>query len=162
MDYVIRYSLAPTVKDLIGVLCVVAVKNHKLVAVKKTFKKFLESIRGSNCDCKCDICERVYILKSSDFRGSDAIKCFYCKFIYWVVEFRDKGFVLNLKVLFAIVDFFLRRFLPSFLFLVKVFYFIGFPKSPYFVHDIDVPFIIDLIKNSALKLSSFINQCLNF
>ena len=83
LDYVLRNSLAPTVEDLIGVLYEVAVKNHRLVAMKKTFKKFLESIRGSDCDYKCDICERVHILKSSNFKGFDVIECFYCKFIYW-------------------------------------------------------------------------------
>ena len=60
-----------------------------------------------------------------------------------IVEFRDKGFVLDLKLLFTIVDCFLGRFPPRF-FNVKLVCFIGFPRSSYIVlfifplHDIDV------------------------
>ena len=60
-----------------------------------------------------------------------------------VVEFRDKGFVLDLKLLFTIVDCFLERFPPSF-FTMKLVCFIGFPGSSYFVlfifplHDFDM------------------------
>ena len=59
------------------------------------------------------------------------------------VESRDKGFVLNLKLLFTIVNCFLGRFSPRF-FAVKLVCFIGFPRSSYLVlfifslHDIDV------------------------
>ena len=55
----------------------------------------------------------------------------------------DKGFVLNLKLLFTIVDYFSRRFPPRF-FTVKLVYFIGFPGPSYLIlfifplHDIDV------------------------
>ena len=38
LDYVLRNSLAPTVEDLVGVLYEVAVKNHRLVAMKKPSK----------------------------------------------------------------------------------------------------------------------------
>ena len=60
-----------------------------------------------------------------------------------IVEFRDKGFVLDLKLLFTIVNCFSRRFLPKF-FTVKLVCFIGFPKLSYFVlfifslHDFDM------------------------
>ena len=60
-----------------------------------------------------------------------------------IVESRDKGFVLDLKLLFSIVDCFLGRF-PSRFFSVKLVCFIGFPGSSYLVlfifllHDIDV------------------------
>ena len=60
-----------------------------------------------------------------------------------IVEFRDKGFVLDLKLLFTIMDCFLGRFPPGF-FTVKLVCFIGFPGSSYLVlfifplHDIDV------------------------
>ena len=49
-----------------------------------------------------------------------------------VVEFRDKGFVLDLKLLFTIVDCFLGRFPPRF-FTMKLVFFIDFPGSSYLV-----------------------------
>jgi len=59
-------SLVPTVENLISVLCETAAKSNYcgLVAMKKTFKKFLESFGGPGCDFRCVICEDVYILKS--------------------------------------------------------------------------------------------------
>ena len=60
-----------------------------------------------------------------------------------IVESRDKGFVLDLKLLFTIVDCFSGRFPPRF-FTMKLVGFIGFPVSLYLVlfifpvHDIDV------------------------
>ena len=59
--YQVKY-LALTIKDLISILCEAAVKINyqRFVVVKKTFKKFLESIGGSNYDCGCVIC-RVFI-----------------------------------------------------------------------------------------------------
>ena len=49
-----------------------------------------------------------------------------------IVEFKDKCFVLDLKLLFTIVDCFLGRFSPRF-FTVKLVCFIGFPESSYLV-----------------------------
>ena len=49
-----------------------------------------------------------------------------------IVESMDKGFVLDLKFLFTIVDYFLGRFPPRF-FTVKLVCFIGFPRSSYLV-----------------------------
>ena len=60
-----------------------------------------------------------------------------------IVESRDKGFVLDLKLLFTIVDCFSGRFPPRF-FTVKLVCFIGFPESSYLVlfifslHDFDM------------------------
>ena len=60
-----------------------------------------------------------------------------------VVESRDKGFILDLKLLFTIVDFFSGRFPPRF-FSVKLVCFIGFLGSSYLVlfifslHDFDM------------------------
>ena len=60
-----------------------------------------------------------------------------------IVESRDKGFVLDLKLLFTIVDCFSGRFPPRF-FTVKLVCFIGFPGSSYLVlfifslHDFDM------------------------
>ena len=60
-----------------------------------------------------------------------------------IVESRDKGFVLDLKLLFTIVNCFLGRFHPRF-FTVKLVGFIGFPRSSYLVlfifplHDFDM------------------------
>ena len=47
-----------------------------------------------------------------------------------IVESRDKGFVLDLKLLFTIVNCFSGRFSPRF-FTVKLVGFIGFPGSSY-------------------------------
>ena len=49
-----------------------------------------------------------------------------------IVESRDKGFVLDLKLLFSIVDCFSRRFPPRF-FTVKLVGFIGFLGLSYIV-----------------------------
>ena len=49
-----------------------------------------------------------------------------------IVESRDKGFILDLKLLFSIVNCFLRRFSPRF-FTVKLVCFISFPRSSYLV-----------------------------
>ena len=60
-----------------------------------------------------------------------------------IVESRDKGFVLDLKLLFIIVDCFSGRFPPRF-FTVKQVCFIGFHGSSYLVlfifllHDFDM------------------------
>ena len=60
-----------------------------------------------------------------------------------IVESRDKGFVLDLKLLFTIVDCFLGRLPPKF-FTVKLVCFIGFLGLSYLVlftfplHDIDM------------------------
>ena len=60
-----------------------------------------------------------------------------------IVESRDKGFILDLKLLFSIVDCFSGRFLPRF-FTVKLVGFIGFPGLSYLVlfifplHDFDM------------------------
>ena len=49
-----------------------------------------------------------------------------------IVESRDKGFVLYLKLLFTIVDCFSRMFLPKF-FTMKLVRFIGFPGLSYLI-----------------------------
>ena len=49
-----------------------------------------------------------------------------------IVESRDKGFVLDLKLLFTIVDCFSGRFPPRF-FTMKLVCFIGFPRLSYLV-----------------------------
>ena len=60
-----------------------------------------------------------------------------------IVESRDKGFVLDLKLVFTIVDCFSGRFPPRFL-NVKLVCFIDFPGSSYLVlfifplHDFDM------------------------
>ena len=59
------------------------------------------------------------------------------------VESRDKGFVLDLKLLFIIVNCFSGSFTPRF-FTVKLVCFIGFPRLSYLVlftfqlHDFDM------------------------
>ena len=59
-----------------------------------------------------------------------------------IVENRNKGFVLDLKLFFIIVNCFSGRFPPRF-FTVKLVCFIGFPRSSYLVlfifplHDFD-------------------------
>ena len=60
-----------------------------------------------------------------------------------IVESRDKSFVLDLKLLFIIVNCFSRRFPPRF-FTVKLVCFIGFPGLSYLdlfifpLHDFDL------------------------
>ena len=60
-----------------------------------------------------------------------------------IVEFRDKSFVLDLKLFFTIVDCCSGRFPPRF-FTVKLVCFIGFSRSSYLVlfifplHDFDM------------------------
>ena len=60
-----------------------------------------------------------------------------------IVESKDKGFVLDLKLLFTIVDCFRKGFSPGF-FTVKLVCFIGFPGLSYLVlfifplHDFDM------------------------
>ena len=60
-----------------------------------------------------------------------------------IIESKDKSFVLNPKLLFTIVDCFLRRFPPRF-FTLKLVCFIGFPRLSYLVlfifplHDFDM------------------------
>ena len=49
-----------------------------------------------------------------------------------IVKSRDKGFILYLKLLFTIVNYFSGRFLPRF-FTVKLVCFIGFPGLSYLV-----------------------------
>ena len=49
-----------------------------------------------------------------------------------IVESKDKSFVLDLKLLFTIVNFFSGRFPPKF-FTMKLVYFIGFPGSSYLI-----------------------------
>ena len=49
-----------------------------------------------------------------------------------IVESRDKGFILDLKLLFTIVDCFSGRFPPKF-FTMKLVCFIGFPRSSYLI-----------------------------
>ena len=63
-----------------------------------------------------------------------------------IVESRDKGFVLDLKLLFTSVYYFSGRF-PLRFFTVKLVCFIGFPRSSYLVlfifplHDFDMIFM---------------------
>ena len=60
-----------------------------------------------------------------------------------IVKSRDKRFVLDLKLLFTIINCFSRRFPPK-LFTVKLVGFIGFLESSYLVlfifplHDFDI------------------------
>ena len=60
-----------------------------------------------------------------------------------IVESRDKGFVLDLKLRFTIVDCFSGKFPPRF-FTVKLVCFISFPRSSYLIlfifslHDFDM------------------------
>ena len=124
-----------------------------------------------------DSCKKggVHILKNSEVLKW--WKVFIVTSSMGIVEFRDKGFVLDLKLLFTIVDCFSRRFSPKFLFLflfftVKLVYFISFLGSSYLVLFTFTPcmiltwywylFIINLINNLGLKLVNSINQDINF
>ena len=71
----------------------------------------------------------VHILKSSEVLKRQKISAMSSSME--IVESRDKGFVLDLKLLFTIVDCFSGRFPPKF-FTVKL-VFIGFLESSYLV-----------------------------
>ena len=76
-----------------------------------------------------DLCNKkggVHVLKSSEVlkRQKVSIVCLSTG----IVESRDKGFILDLKLLFTIVDCFSGRFPPRFI-TVKLVCFIGFPLS---------------------------------
>ena len=83
----------------------------------------------------------VHILKSSEVLKWQKVSAVSSS--TRIVESRDKSFVLDLKLLFTIVNFFSKRF-PSKFFTMKLVYFIGFPRSSYLVlfifplHDFDM------------------------
>ena len=70
----------------------------------------------------------VYILKSSEVLKRQKVSAVSSS--TGIVKSRDKGFVLDLKLFFSIVDCFLGRFPPRF-FIVKLVCFISFPGSSY-------------------------------
>ena len=72
----------------------------------------------------------IHILKSSEVLKR--LKVSTVSLFTGIVESRDKGFVLDLKLLFTIVDCFSGRFSPR-CFIVKLVCFIGFPGSLYLV-----------------------------
>ena len=72
----------------------------------------------------------AYILKSSEVLKRYKVSA--VSLSRGIVESKDKGFVLDLKLLFTIVDCFSERFSPRF-FTVKLVCFIGFPGSSYLV-----------------------------
>ena len=79
-----------------------------------------------------DPCKKggIHILKSSEVLKWK--KVFVVSSSMRIVESRDKGFVLDLKLFFTIMDCFSRRFPPRF-FIVKLVCFIGFPGLSYLV-----------------------------
>ena len=70
------------------------------------FKLVCQSRTGSRAYLVSHVLEfvqkgwRSYI---EEFRGSEAVEGSCCEFIYGIVKSRDKGFVLDLKLLFTIV-----------------------------------------------------------
>ena len=72
----------------------------------------------------------VHILKSSEVLKRQKVSTVSSS--TRIVESRDKDFVLDLKLLFTIVDCFSGRFPPRF-FTVKLVCFIDFPRSSYLV-----------------------------
>ena len=67
-----------------------------------------------------------------EFRGSKTIKVSAISSSTGIVESRNKGFVINLKLLFIIVNCILGRFVPRF-FTMKLVCLIDFPESSYLV-----------------------------
>ena len=84
----------------------------------------------------------VHILKSSEVLKQQKVSAVSSS--TEIVESRDKGFVLDLKLLFTIVNFVLGRFPPRF-FIVKLVCFIGFPRSSYLVLFIFPLHVFDMI-----------------
>ena len=72
----------------------------------------------------------IYILKSLEVLKRQKVSTVSSSMR--IVESKDKSFVLDLKLLFTIVNCFLGKFPPKF-FTVKLVYFIGFPGSSYLV-----------------------------
>ena len=72
----------------------------------------------------------VHILKSSEVLKQ--LKVSAVSSSTGIIEFRDKGFVLDLKLLFTIMNCFSGRFPPMF-FTMKLICFIGFPRLSYIV-----------------------------
>ena len=92
----------------------------------------------------CDPCNKkggIHIMKSSKVLKRQKVSIVSSS--TGIVESRDKDFVLDLKLLFSIVDCYSGRF-PSKFFTMKLVCFIGFPGSSYFVlfifplHDFDL------------------------
>ena len=73
-----------------------------------------------------------------------------------IVVSRDKSFVLDLKILFTIMDCFSGRSSPRF-FTVKLVCFIGFPESSYLVLFIFLLHDFDMILMFVV-LTSFIHK----
>ena len=99
------------------------------------FKLVSQSCTGSRASLVCHVLEfmqkgGVHILKSSEVLKRQ--KVFAVSSSTGFVETRDKGFVLDLKLLFTIVNCFQGRF-PLRFFTVKLVCFIGFPQSSYLV-----------------------------
>ena len=110
------------------------------------FKLVSQSCTGSRASLVCHVLEfmqkgGVHILKSSEVLKRQ--KVFAVSSSTGIVETRDKGFVLDLKLLFTIINCFLERF-PLRFFTVKLVCFIGFPRSSYLVLFI-VPLCMKLI-----------------
>ena len=98
----------------------------QLVFRSRTRIHAIDQSRTGICASKGD----VHILKSSEVLKRQKVSAVSSS--TGIVESRDKDFVLDLKLLFTIVDCFLRRFPPRF-FTVKLVGFIGFPGSSYLV-----------------------------
>ena len=79
-----------------------------------------------------DPCKKggVYILKSSEVLKRQKVSAVSSS--TGIVESKDKSFVLDLKLLFIIMDCFSGRF-PLRFFTVKLVCFIGFPESSYLI-----------------------------
>ena len=73
----------------------------------------------------------IHILKSSEVLKQQKVST--VSLSTGIVESRNKCFVLDLKLLFTIVNYISRRFPPRFFFSVKLVYFIGFFGSSYLI-----------------------------
>ena len=110
------------------------------------FKLVCQSCTGSHASLVSHVLGSVQKRWHSyieEFRGSEAVEVSTISSSTGIVESRDKGFVLDLKFLFTIVNCFSERFSPKF-FTVKLVYFIGFLGLSYLVlfifplHDFDM------------------------
>ena len=99
------------------------------------FKLVSQSHTGSRASLVSHVLESmqnsgVHLLKSSEVLKRQKVSTVSSS--TGIVESRDKGFVLDLKLLFIIVDCFSGRFSPKF-FIVKLVCFISFPGLSYLV-----------------------------
>ena len=87
-------------------------------------------IIGQSCTKICAKEWRSYI---EEFRGSEAVEGFYCKFIYGDYRVQGQRFCTRSETSFYYSGLLFQKVFPQVFFIVELFCFIGFRKSSYLV-----------------------------